>query len=270
VENVYGGGNEAAVYGNTTVNSGTEIDKDITLTSTGETQKVLGAYITGTVYGAGKGTETDPAAAVVTGNTLVTMKGGHVSRSIYGGGELGSVGTFTATYAAGESTLHILPPTADSQTTPTDDYGINNTAGKSIIETHITTRLISSQSQERMVTKGLLEKDRYYVGGTAVNHGDTMGTVPAVSSDSGLQRDCPQCVPGSSEPMPESEAILRLKLEHANELRQLERDSHEREDRIRRDCQAQFDAERNRLMDIIERQNAELAKLYNEGKEGVK
>lgn len=172
--------------------------------------------------------------------------------------------------ADGESTLHILPPEADSQTTPTDDYGINNTAGKSIIETHITTRLISSQSQERMVTKGLLEKDRYYVGGAAANHGDTMGTVPAVSSDSGLQRDCPHCVPGSSEPMPESEAILRLKLEHANELRQLERDSHEREDRIRRDCQAQFDAERNRLMDIIERQNAELAKLYNEGKEGVK
>lgn len=57
--------------------------------------------------------------------------------------------------ADGESTLHILPPDADSQTTPTDDYGINNTAGKSIIETHITTRLISSQSQERMVTKGL-------------------------------------------------------------------------------------------------------------------
>ena len=46
--------------------------------------------------------------------------------------------------ADGESTLHILPPDADSQTTPTDDYGINNTAGKSIIETHITTRLISS------------------------------------------------------------------------------------------------------------------------------
>ena len=74
--------------------------------------------------------------------------------------------------ADGESTLHILPPDADSQTTPTDDYGINNTAGKSIIETHITTRLISSQSQERMVTKGLLEKERYYVGGAAVNHGD--------------------------------------------------------------------------------------------------
>ena len=86
---------------------------------------------------------------------------------------------------------------------------------------------------------------------------DYMGTVPCDS-------------PGSPEPKTETEAILRLKLEHANELRQLERDSHEREDRIRRDCQAQFDAERNRLMDIIERQNAELAKLYNEGKEGVK
>ena len=98
VENVYGGGNEAAVYGSTTVNVGTEIGNDITLTSTGETKKVLGAYITGTVYGAGKGTETTPEAAVVTGNTLVRMAGGHVSRSIYGGGELGSVGTFTDFY----------------------------------------------------------------------------------------------------------------------------------------------------------------------------
>ncbi len=106
VENVYGGGNEAAVYGNTTVNIGTLVNQNIVLTSPeGETEenrtkKVLGAFITGTVYGAGKGVETDPAAAIVMGNTQVNMAGGHVSRSIYGGGELGSVGTFTESYTA--------------------------------------------------------------------------------------------------------------------------------------------------------------------------
>ena len=96
VENVYGGGNEAAVHGNTTVNIATKSSVD--LTSTSSTESVLGAYISGTVYGAGKGVVTDPNAAIVTGNTLVDMRGGHVSRSIYGGGELGSVGTFTEYY----------------------------------------------------------------------------------------------------------------------------------------------------------------------------
>ena len=99
---VYGGGNEAAVYGNTTVNIGTMVGQPITLTSTGETANVVGAFISGTVYGAGKGKADDPATAIVTGNTLVNMAGGHVSRSIYGGGELGSVGTFTETYTAEE------------------------------------------------------------------------------------------------------------------------------------------------------------------------
>ncbi|MBR4649449.1 MAG: hypothetical protein IKO67_04790 [Bacteroidaceae bacterium] len=103
VENVYGGGNEAAVYGNTTVNIGTLIGQDITLTSRDDTTPVLGAYITGTVYGAGKGVEDDPAAAIVTGNTQVNMAGGHIRRSIYGGGELGSVGTFTEYYTTAES-----------------------------------------------------------------------------------------------------------------------------------------------------------------------
>jgi hypothetical protein len=103
IENVYGGGNEAAVYGNTTVNIGTLIGQDITLTSRDDTTPVLGAYITGTVYGAGKGVEDDPAAAIVTGNTQVNMAGGHIRRSIYGGGELGSVGTFTEYYTTAES-----------------------------------------------------------------------------------------------------------------------------------------------------------------------
>ena len=61
IGNVYGGGNAASVYGNTTVNIGTE--ETVTLTSIGDdpstdineqTPTVLGAYITGNVYGGGK------------------------------------------------------------------------------------------------------------------------------------------------------------------------------------------------------------------------
>jgi len=100
VGDVYGGGNEAAVHGNTTVNVGTLIGQPITLNSTGATTNVEGAYVTGTVYGAGKGTTADPASAIVAGNTQVNMAGGRVCRSIYGGGELGSVGTFTDYYDA--------------------------------------------------------------------------------------------------------------------------------------------------------------------------
>ena len=113
VENVYGGGNQAAVYGNTTVNIGTKIGQNIVLTSpeadseAARTKEVLGAYITGTVYGAGKGLADTPEAAIVEGNTLVNMAGGLISRSIYGGGELSSVGKFTAYYAAGEDSLHV-------------------------------------------------------------------------------------------------------------------------------------------------------------------
>ena len=59
----------------------------------------------GNVYGGGCGTDTytknnkvyfNPTAGVVKGNTTVTMTGGHVVRAVYGGGSMGSVGTFTS------------------------------------------------------------------------------------------------------------------------------------------------------------------------------
>ena len=88
--NVYGGGELAKVAGSTEV----LILKD-------------NSVIEGTVYGGGKGSETDIADGLVTVNTKVELQKGHVHRSIYGGGELGSVGTFESYYAAGESTDHI-------------------------------------------------------------------------------------------------------------------------------------------------------------------
>ena len=53
--------------------------------------------VKGDVYGGGQGLNTDETAGLVTGNTWVTVNGGNVQHSIYGGGEFGSVGTFTAT-----------------------------------------------------------------------------------------------------------------------------------------------------------------------------
>ena len=84
--NVYGGGEQAKVDGNTKV-----------------IMQKTNSVVEGTIYGAGKGVATNPEAALVTKNTLVTMTGGQVQRSIYGGGELSSVGTFTEKYTSEES-----------------------------------------------------------------------------------------------------------------------------------------------------------------------
>ncbi len=76
--NVYGGGSLASVVGNTAVNI-----------------RNSNTVIWNTVYGAGKGDDHNPDAAIVKGNATVTMDDGNVRRSVYGGGELSSVGTFT-------------------------------------------------------------------------------------------------------------------------------------------------------------------------------
>ena len=81
--NVYGGGEEAPVTGSTVVNV-----------------KNAHTEIQGTIYGAGKGVRTNPNAALVSGNATVDFSEGTVWRSIYGGGEIASVGTFTSTYSS--------------------------------------------------------------------------------------------------------------------------------------------------------------------------
>ena len=71
--------------------------------------------VKGNVYGGGQGIRSDETTGLVTGNTWVTVNGGTVQNSIYGGGEFGSVGTFTAyetvTYNAGqENQMNVLVP----------------------------------------------------------------------------------------------------------------------------------------------------------------
>ena len=81
-ENVYGGGEVGRVESNTTVMIGAE---------SGTTTPV----VEGNVYGAGKGVRTHGYSALVRGNTYVTVQGdAKVGNSVYGGGEIGSVGKY--------------------------------------------------------------------------------------------------------------------------------------------------------------------------------
>ena len=88
IGNVYGGGSAASVMGDTHVNICTE--ENVALRSnngapiTGTPKPVLGATITGNVFGAGYGQGT------VVDSTFVVIANGTVGMSVYGGGELGA------------------------------------------------------------------------------------------------------------------------------------------------------------------------------------
>jgi transcriptional regulator with XRE-family HTH domain len=164
--------------------------------------------------------------------------------------------------------VEVRPPLPDrhSQILPTDGYGIKEGRGRGIVETRIKDRTVTSPHQAQAVAEGLKrQEEQQRLQDIAIRE---LG-----SEQDDRQRDIeteePTGEPAStSASMPITEQILRLKLDHANEMRQMEREHHDREDRIRRDCQAGFDAERNRLMDIIERQNTELSKLYAQTRHG--
>ena len=100
--NVYGGGEESGVGGST----------QVFINNTGTAG-------TGNVFGAGKGLETDYEAALVKGNSTVTMSDGIVKGNIYGGGELSSVGTFRRA----DEAYHTAHPTVEVGTV------LNYTAG---------------------------------------------------------------------------------------------------------------------------------------------
>ena len=91
---VYGGGEIGRVEWNTVVTIGLPMGE-------GETSAPI---IRGNVFGAGKGVEPFGYAALVRGNTFVTVQGNaKIGKSVYGGGEIASVGKYTiasAEYAA--------------------------------------------------------------------------------------------------------------------------------------------------------------------------
>lgn len=87
---VYGGGELGAVNGNT----------DVAISGTAHVGgNDLSSY-KGFVFGGGSGTIFDPTYANVKGNTHVTISGGYVHNTVFGGGELASVGTFTLAASA--------------------------------------------------------------------------------------------------------------------------------------------------------------------------
>ena len=89
-ENVYGGGNQADVTGNTQVNIC--VKKNASNVYENVAPGTAGVSIGGDVFGAGKGVNTDVTKALVEGNGIVKMGGGSVAKSVYGGGELSQVG----------------------------------------------------------------------------------------------------------------------------------------------------------------------------------
>ena len=149
-------------------------------------------------------------------------------------------------------------PDESAQLTPTDDYGIKEGRGRGIVETIVGNRVVTSAAQTAVVAEGLARQTEQR------NRRDEALAMARTGRDASETVANEADAPGeTARDNRLTEAILRLKLEHANDIRQTEKDARAREDQIRRDCQASFDAERNRLMDIIERQNAELSKVYS-------
>lgn len=178
----------------------------------------------------------------------------------------------------------VRPPLPDrtSQILPTDGYGMKEGRGRGIVETRVAERQVTSPHQAQAVAEGLKRQEEQQrlrdialreLGGRdgiatyRTDGGDGIAEEETGHQNGAVNRDA-RDEEGTVAGMPITEQILRLKLDHANEMRAMEREHHDREDRIRRDCQAGFDAERNRLMDIIERQNTELSKLYAQTRRG--
>lgn len=176
--------------------------------------------------------------------------------------------------------MHPILPNPDAQPLPTADYGIGNKNGTikrgyGIVDPSITDRKMSSFNQRRAVEQGLLAAREYYnrTEGTAAHkNNDTL----ADNQDIPGNPDIPSNpgnpdIPGNPSPVsnisslsPDNPAIpmlLRMQLDHANELRRLEKSHRDREDAIRAEYQKKLDTEHNRLLNLIEKQQEELNRI---------
>ena len=94
---VFGGGEMATVGGDTYVDiSDGKIGRNEVNEDDDENQGYVkfGGATMGNVFGGGKGHVSHPFAGLVKGNTNVDISGGSIYHNVYGGGALGSVGTF--------------------------------------------------------------------------------------------------------------------------------------------------------------------------------
>lgn len=176
--------------------------------------------------------------------------------------------------------FHPTLPHPDAQPLPTDGYGMDPSTnkkrrGQGIVNPNITERKMSSFNQRRAVEQGLLAAREYYnrTEGTAAHkNNDTI----ADNQDSHAITDIPTNtdIPGNpsnpssmasmSSLSPDNPAIpmlLRMQLDHANELRRLEKSHRDREDAIRAEYQKKLDTEHNRLLNLIEKQQEELNRI---------
>lgn len=176
--------------------------------------------------------------------------------------------------------FHPTLPHPDAQPLPTDGYGMDPSTnkkrrGQGIVNPNITERKMSSFNQRRAVEQGLLAAREYYnrTEGTAAHkNNDTI----ADNQDSQAITDIPTNtdIPGNpsnpssmasmSSLSPDNPAIpmlLRMQLDHANELRRLEKSHRDREDAIRAEYQKKLDTEHNRLLNLIEKQQEELNRI---------
>ena len=100
---VYGGGKVGRVEENTTVTIGIKLGDN-------ETSSTSVPVIYGNVFGAGAGVNTHGYAALVRGTSTVTVQGGaKVKQSVYGGGEIASVGR----YAVADAAYHAAHPAVE-------------------------------------------------------------------------------------------------------------------------------------------------------------
>ena len=176
--------------------------------------------------------------------------------------------------------FHPTLPHPDAHPLPPDGYGMDPSTnkkrrGQGIVNPNITERKMSSFNQRRAVEQGLLAAREYYnrTEGTAAHkNNDTI----ADNQDSQAITDVPTNtdIPGNpsnpssmasmSSLSPDNPAIpmlLRMQLDHANELRRLEKSHRDREDAIRAEYQKKLDTEHNRLLTLIEKQQEELNRI---------
>ena len=214
---VYGGGENGHNSGNAMVNvySGTigiSDDEDTWYQYTDATRNADAQAHRGNVYGGGSGADTytgvdgqeyhNPESGMVGGNTTVNIAGGHIGRSVYGGGAISSVGTITnlsdttgvAKHADANTSFALSWPYQFEFQEGTGKATVNVTGG------HIGTRQIDGgdvfgssrgEAGDRYVTAHLA-----YVKETEVNI--SYPKTAAMTSEDAIYRDYDiQCVTGS-------------------------------------------------------------------------
>ena len=176
--------------------------------------------------------------------------------------------------------FHPTLPHPDAQPLPTDGYGMDPSTnkkrrGQGIVNPNITERKMSSFNQRRAVEQGLLAAREYYnrTEGTAArknndalddNQDSQAITDIPTNTDIPGNPSNPSSMASMSSLSPDNPAIpmlLRMQLDHANELRRLEKSHRDREDSIRAEYQKKLDTEHNRLLTLIEKQQEELNRI---------